>query len=76
MSNYTGKDQDWNMGATTYWFDDVVVFDEPAAKYGIVESGFDTSVVDSDGYPIDYEPSHVVSAIKAECVVTDEMRDA
>lgn len=66
-STYTGKDQNWNQGTTTYWFDL-----SNGETYGVVEGGesWNSSVVDVDGGPVDEVPQ----AIERVLVVTQEMR--
>lgn len=65
---YLGKDQNWTDESTTYWFD------RSGAEYGVVESGGEAYIVDSNGLHLDQGGSFA-ALIAAECVVTDEMRN-
>jgi hypothetical protein len=67
-AKYISKDQNWNDGNTTYWFD------VDGNEYGIVEEGFETYPVDHNSSPIENE--YVASEIIESCVVTDAMRTA
>ena len=65
-TQYLGKDQNWNNGSTTYWFE------IDGESFGVVEgncSGF----VDCDGYPIGQPDAETADKL-SHAVVTDEMR--
>lgn len=71
----TSKDNDWNAGTTTYWFD--VEFSVNDEQYnmvlGLSESGNDKVILDDEGRPIIgvwFEPC--VSELQE--FVTEEMR--
>ena len=67
-TKYISKDQNWNDGTTTYWFD------VDGTEYGIVQDGPDAYPVDYNSLPIANE--HEASKIIESCVVTDSMRAA
>ena len=66
-ATYLSADQNWADASTTYWFE------MDGAEYGIVESGSDSSPVNNNGFPIDYN-DHLAALVVAECIVTDEIR--
>lgn len=79
MSNVTAvfveKDQDWQNGITTYWFE-VVSESEylESGTYGVVESGGHVDYVHEDGGTMynENERRELAEAIE----ITDEMRAA
>lgn len=77
---YTGKDQDWNEGSTTYWFEltghqfgTASEFDGDV--FGVVESGCDEPrFVDVDGCPVDGRGDEPAVRRALADAVTDELR--
>ena len=73
---YNGKDQNWQGGATTYWF----TFEQGGKenKYGVVESGTnEPAIVDQKGFGAlfwvgEYDYDEIREALVPS--VTDEMR--
>jgi hypothetical protein len=79
-AQFTSKDQVWAEEATIYWFtvngnDYKSGIDFDGDVFGVRESGPDSSVVDCDGAPLDYN-ENTLRAIERLCVVSDEMRSA
>ena len=79
-AEFLSADQDWTVGATTYWFSITGVdygtgyeFDEN--MYGVVESGIHSHVVDENGYPLTDGDVETI-AVKNSINITDEIRSA
>jgi len=75
---YLSKDNDWQDGSTTYWFEltgtEYGVSGFAGGVFGVVESGdYDAVFVDADNYPIADSGSDAIVA-KKYCIVTDAMR--
>jgi hypothetical protein len=68
-ATFTSKDNNWQEEATIYWFD------MDGEQFGIRECGIETTVLDSDGAPVDYNEA-LRSRVQRTCIVTDEMRAA
>ncbi len=64
---YTEKTQDWNEGATVYWFD--VEGTENDGLYGVVQGGCDDYIVDGHGISSTRSNDPLLEL----CVITDEM---
>lgn len=82
MSNATATfisaDQNWQDETTIYWFrlegtDYGTGIEFDGEIYGISESGPDSSVVNSDSYPLT-EGDHLTIAVRNTAKVSDEMR--
>ena len=67
-------DQDWNEETTTYWFEfreaGVLYHDVILHRFGIVESGGESTIIDPDGRLV----TGFVAAIVGDAVVTAEIR--
>jgi hypothetical protein len=75
---YKGKDQNWQEGTTTYWFelsgrDFGTACEFDAEMFGVCESGEESGILDCDGYPMTVGDRAEIAA-KRHCIVTDEMR--
>lgn len=70
-ATFIGADQNWAEETTIYWFRIEGDSDLAGKEFGIAESGPMSTVVDSDGAPLDYSDRRRVAAA---CVVTDELR--
>lgn len=80
IARYDGKEQNTD-GSTTYWFIMTGIYlhsfypsfyDE---RFGIVESGSNSTVIDDSRLPIDVDGDHgLTRLVKQYCVVNDEMR--
>jgi hypothetical protein len=78
---YTGKDQKWPEGETTYWFelsgsDYGTGFEADGDVFGVIEGeigGDYPKYVDSDGVPLVPGNSDYI-AVERHCVVTDDHR--
>ncbi|MCP4366349.1 MAG: hypothetical protein GY800_13780 [Planctomycetes bacterium] len=74
------KDQNWQEESTTYWFkltgtDYGTEMDFSGDVYGVVESGGETTIVNSDNYPL-IEGDIETIAIQNVVVITEKMRMA
>ncbi|MCP4282817.1 MAG: hypothetical protein GY776_22835, partial [Alteromonas sp.] len=75
----TSKDQNWNDGSTTYWFNvngecGAFGIDFDNETYGIAESGGESKLLDCDGCPMNEGDGESIAVIGL-LVVTDEMRE-
>jgi len=80
-ATFNSKDQDWNNGSTTYWFEisgtdygtgtDFAEFE--GELFGVCESGSEVKILDNDGAPLTAGDRLTIAA--TNCArVTDEMR--
>lgn len=74
--NYITKDQNWQAGTTTYWFDidgtdygTEKTFDNEI--FSISDCNGNLTVIDVEGYPVQNE--YVADIVLRECKITDEM---
>ena len=79
---YVGKDQNWQDESTTYWFRLSGIdtgtglefgMEQCRELFGIVESGPESVIVNSDGIPLTPSDWRYI-AVSRHCVVTDSMR--
>lgn len=75
-ATFISKDQNWQDGTTTYWFTlDGVDYGSnrefSSETFGIVDNAGELVVVDSESMPVLNEV--VVSVVKRECRLTDEI---
>jgi len=79
-ATFIEKDQNWQNETTIYWFelsgeDQGTEIEFDGETFGIAESGPDSCVVDSEGFPLT-EGDHQTIAVRNTIEVTDEMRAA
>ena len=65
--NYISKDQNRADQTTIYWFEN-----EESEVYGISDCNGETTAIDCDGCPVDYNEV-LKNKILESCVITDEM---
>ena len=70
---FISADQNFAEETTIYWFRIEGDSDLAGKEFGIAESGTTSTVVDSDGAPLDYS-DHDRRRVAAACIVTDEIR--
>ena len=70
MATYLSKDQNWQDGTTTYWFEFV------GEIFGVAESGQCSVIVDCDGYPVNTGDNKNARLLPIIELVTDEMRQS
>jgi hypothetical protein len=73
-ATFLGADQDWNTETTIYWFESFPTRHRPPYKFGIAESGGESTMVDADGRLVT-EPDLDLRLDLLLHLVTDEMRE-